>query len=370
MQPLEVLQFYQFGNDDFRALISSNNGSTVYASQMTSEVFWCACLGYRFRGKCSHQKILLQTIKERGTTKVSNESFYKTSLESINEVLMGGIPKGSITGFYAQPQSGKSTTSAWLLLDIMNQLNGNGLYIDTEMGMARQFLPDLVARFNTKFKTDFGIKHVKINYRQFLKDKSPVLEYNVISDDEKELQIHVVDIPTFEQLSLFVGNPYQLNMDVAKPKLTPHLTSTFANIWDSPIARFLEDPNSDNEDFVGFVMDSFTNTMKVFGVDNQAFPVRDTAQSVVLNQVSQILSEYFNMIGIVIFHSSKNHTDASDIGKPVGGKSVGHSCKHIVLFSSPERKGLNTEVTISAYRLPTNVGEIAKTITINDKGVF
>jgi hypothetical protein len=370
MQPLEVLQFYQFGNDDFRAIISSNNGSTVYASQMTSEVFWCACLGYRFRGKCSHQKILLQTIKERGTTKVLSESYFKTSLESINKVLMGGLPLGSITGFYAQPQAGKSTTSAWLLLDIMNQRKGNGLYIDTEMGMARQFLPDLVARFNAKYKTDFGIRHIKINYRNFLKEKSPVLDYTTISDDEKDFQIVVVDIPTFEQLSLFVGNPYTLDMDVAKPKLTPFLTSLYANIWDSPIARLLEDPNSDDEDFVGFVMDSFTNTMKQFGVDNQAFPVRDTAQSVVLNQVSQLLSEYFNMIGIVIFHSSKNHTDKEDIGKPVGGKSVGHSCKHIVLFSSPERKGLNTEVTISAYRLPTNVGSHVDTITINDKGVF
>ena len=135
------------------------------------------------------------------------------------------------------------------------------------------------------------------------------------------------------------------------------------------MARILDDPNGE-DDFVGFVLDSFTNPMKIFGVDNQAFPVRDTAQSVILNQMSQILDEYYSMIGIVLFHSSKNPTKQQDIGKPVGGKSVGHSCKHIVLFSNPEQIGSNTEVTISAYRLPTKIGKVVKTITINDEGVF
>ena len=76
------------------------------------------------------------------------------------------------------------------------------------------------------------------------------------------------------------------------------------------------------------------------------------------------------MIGISIFHASINQNDPNDIGKPVGGKSVLHSCKHVVQFSNPKKKGLNTEITISAYRLPTNIGSTNGIITINNHGVF
>ena len=380
-----VVDFYQFGNDDFRAIITSSSGKTVYASQITNDVQWCACLGYRFRGHCSHLEILMevmidnalvetqkQTIIERGINKsMEDQYYYKTSLENLNKVLMGGIPKGSILGFYGTPKCGKTTTAIWTLLDLMKQKQQNGLYIDTEMGMARQFLPNIIKRYNEKNGANFGINHIKLDYRSFLKDKSAIITYRQLSNTDKDLFVTVVDVADFKALSLLIGKPYTLDLESAKPQIIPFQTQLFPNVWDSPLARLLDDPQSDDEGYVGFVLDSFTNVMKIFGTDTQAFPIRDTGQSVVLNQMSQLLAEFTDMVGIVLFHASRNPAKRDDEAIPVGGKSVGHSCKTIVQFSNAKRKGLNTEITITPYRLPTDIGNLnGETITINNQGVF
>lgn len=368
--PSRLEDFYSLPDNDYRAIIRSKNGNHVYASQMSNRGQWCACIGFRVRKRCNHINELLTEIVKQGELVDMKNAHYTTKIKAIDNALLGGIPAGTLTGFYGEPQCGKSTSGVWSLLEVMKETKKQGVVIDTETGLAKHFLPDLLERFNARNNTDIGLKHIKIDYRTWLRKPIPIVPYKVISDDSKKIQIVVVDAPTLAELMLIVGRPYDLDMDSAKPKLIPNISSFWKNIWDTPLAQILDDPNGEDE-FCGFVLDSLTSVMKIFGSANQNFPVRDTAQSIVINQLSSIVNYYDDMVGITILHASRPPQDSTVRAIPVGGKSVGHGHKYIVQFSGAEAKGLNTMVAIVAYRLPTKLGDLSgQQLTINNEGVF
>ncbi len=367
--PSRVVDFYALQDDDFRAIIQSQHGTHVYASQISKRGQWCACVGNRVHKHCNHMNLLVELLVKYGEHREMSYAHFETEIGAINSTLLGGMPKGTLTGFYGEPQCGKSTTSVWVLLDIMRQTNKNGVVIDTETGLAKHFLPDLLERFNEKHNTDIGLRHIKVDYRGWLKKQSAIIPYKDLYDDNKSQQIIVIDATNISELFLLVGRPYELDMDGAVPKLSPKTSAFWRNIWDTPLAQILDDPNSETE-YCGFVLDSLTSSMKIFGTANQNFPVRDTAQSIIINQLSDIINYYDDMIGINVLHASRPPQDATVRAIPVGGKSVGHGHKYIVQFSGAEAKGLNTMITITPYRLPTKLGNLAgSTVTINDKGV-
>lgn len=368
--PERVKDFYSFSEGDFRAIIESQNGNHVYASQVSKRGLWCACIGNRVHKRCNHMELLLQTIKDRGLDIPMNSSHFETSIDAINNTLLGGIPKGILTGFYGAPQCGKSTTSIWTLMDIMKSTGKNGVIIDTETGLAKHFMPDLIERYNSLHNTNIGIKSLKVDYRAWLRNKSAIIPYKALSDDDKSQQIVVISATNLSELCLLVGRPNELDTESVKAKLIPKSSSFWRNVWDIPLSQILDNPNSE-EEFCGFVLDSLTSIMKIFGSANQNLPVRDTAQSIVINQLSDIINYYEDMFGINILHASKPPTDSSIRAIPVGGKSVGHGHKYIVEFAGAEQKGLNTLITVSSYRLPTKLGsQQGAIVTINDKGVM
>ena len=372
MTQLKVLMKYQIGKDDFRGIVQSNKGNRIYTVYTNNYGQWCACDGFRYRAKCSHLRLFQNEFKPQEYEIMEN--YIPTSIEGVNAVLGSGLPKGMLVGFYGTPQSAKTTTAIWSALDGIKFSGRNLLYIDTEMGIAAQFLPAILARFNKINKTDIGIKHTKINFKKWVKQPSAIVDFITISDDEKQHQVVVVDIPTIQQLLLFVGMPVDLDLSSAKPTIKLHnkAQALFPYSWNSPMARIMDDPNSDQDEFGGFVLDSFTSVMKIFGSETQNFPTRDTAQSIVLSELSALLSENYWMFGITVIHASKPPQDVNAKSRPVGGKSVGHAFKFVVQFSDPKREALNTIVTIQPYRLPTSLdGKLkAAQVTINDSGVF
>jgi len=365
-----VHDFYQFSNDDFRAIICSKRGKHVYASQISNEGTWCACTGFRVHKSCYHLKKLNKLIIEFGEHKNMISENYPVSVDAINKALMGGIPKGTLVGFYGKPQFGKTTTAIWSLLDIMADTKKNGVFIDTETGTGKFFIPDLLKRFNKNNGSDIGVKIIKIDYRKWLKHKSGILPYKIRFDDGKDHQIVVIDIGNLKEMFLLVGRPYNIDLDSAKPTVQSYDTDLWQNIWDIPLAQILDDPNSETE-YCGFVLDSLTNLMKPFGTANQAYPARDTAQSVLINQLAELIDYYEDMIGINILHASSPPADSKKRAIPVGGKSVGHGHKFIVQFSDAEEQGLNTIIHIRTYRLPTKQGnKTGYSLTINNNGVM
>lgn len=365
-----TIDFYNFSDNDFRAIIQSQNGNHVYACQISNLGQWCACIGYRVRKKCNHLNVLLEEIVKFGELRSMQTAHYKTNINAINSSLMGGIPKGTLVGFYGEPQSGKSTSSIWVLLDTMNITNQNGIIIDTETGIAKHFLPDILERYNAKNGTNIGIKHIKVDYRSWLKNKSAILPYKELYDDKKSQQVLVVDATNLSELLLLVGRPAEIDMEKRKPEIVRKSSEFWRNVWDIPLSQLLDNPNSEDE-YCGFVLDSMTAPMKMFGTANQNYPVRDTAQSIIINQLSDIINFFEEMIGINILHASRPPQDSTRRAIPVGGKSVGHGHKYIIQFSGAETKGQNTVVNVSSYRLPTQIGNLQGfQMTINNSGVF
>lgn len=365
-----LVDFYNFTEYDFRAVITSNKGKYSYGCMIGPDYQYCGCAGYQYNKRCYHLKELTEIIKSNGEYIPMNENKYKVSINAINQILDGGLPAGTLTAIFGKSKRGKTTSSIWAMMDIMNQTGKNSIFLDSETGLATEFVPDLVKRFNKRNKTDIGIKHLKINYRKWMVNKDAIIPYNIKSDDEKEQQVVVVDVPNLQSMFLLMGRPYKIDMDSAKPKLQNFSTNLWQNIWDIPLAQLLDDPQSEDE-YCGFVVDSMTNLMSHFGSNTQALPVRHDAQIVIMNQLQQLLSEYDDMVGINIFHGSSNPQKQNEQEKYVGGKSVGHGHKTIIHFDGLRTEGLNTIVTIKAYRLPTKLGEgKSSNITINDNGVF
>ena len=366
-----IVDFYSFPSEtfDFRAIIKSKNGNHVYSSQFTPDVEFCTCVGNRVHKHCNHMDLLLQYIKQYGEPVIMNEGLVQTSLKGLNNIT-GGLPYGLPMGFYGPPRSGKSTIATWALMDVMQSSGQNGLVLDSEKGLAVHALPDLISRFNAYNKTDYGLVHKRIDYKTWVKKPSSIIPYITITDTDKEQSLSVVDVGNIKEILLLVGKPHKVQLDGAKPKLTGEHFDLFPNDWDTPIAQILDNPNSEDE-YCGLVLDSLTHLMKEFGVSGQSFPVRDTAQSIVINQITQILNTLDNTVGMVILHASRPPMDSAAEIIPVGGKAVGHGFKYSVRFAVKQKTDLSTIISIFPYRLPTKLGEITgDNISISDKGVF
>lgn len=367
---LEIIDFYNFPNCDFRALIKSANGKHVYASQVSNNGSWCACVGFRVYKKCRHLKQLLQYISKHGDDIPMEDYVRETSIKGLNS-LIGGIPIGLPVSFWGLPRTGKSTIAIWALMDLMNATNKNGLIIDAEKGVASHVLPDLISRFNDLNGTDIGVEHLTIDFRSWLRQKSSIVPYKTISRKEGKLIIKVIEIGNLQEMLLLVGKPHTYEVDTKKPKLLPYSFNLFPNSWDTPISQLMDDDNSE-EEYCGLVFDSITVLMKEFGVEGQAFPVRDTAQSIILNQITQVLSNLQNVSGIIILHSSNPIHSTTQRPIPVGGKAMGHGFKYSLQFSLARSEGdTDTSIIVVPYRLPTSLGKATgELITINNKGVF
>ena len=364
----KIVDFYNFPDNDFRAIIQSDNGTHLYSCQITSKVAYCTCIGFSVHKHCYHFQKFLKYIKTHGVNIPMTKTLAKTSIKGLNNVI-GGLPIGLPIGFYGEPRSGKSTIAVWALLDRMNETGKDGLILDAEKGLANHTIPDLVTRFNKLNKIDIGIIHKKIDFRKWLQKPSSIIPYIYVTDAQGDQNLVIVDIGNLKEMLLMVGKPHKVQTDGNKPKLTGHNFDLFPNDWDTPLARLLDDPNGEDE-FCGIVLDSLTYLMKEFGVSNQSFPVRDTAQAIILNQITQIVNNLDDMIGIVILHASRPPQDSSAEVIPVGGKAIGHGFKYSVRFAVKQREDLNTQIIIVPYRLPTKIGKTSgDLITISNKGV-
>jgi len=390
-----VIKFYEEtfpdGTLDFRGLILSKNGSVysqqrvIYANGGMEE--WCACVGWRTRfaknreksslyGTCSHFVVFEQAIE----TNFKGDNLMQTHLVPTNvnafNKVFGGIPLGLAINLYGEPQSSKTTTSMWMGFGRMKDTGKNLLVVDVEKGIADHLLPKLLASYNKENKTDFGIKHMKIDFRKWKKQPSsivPYKDYEVTEGFEgKKVNVVVVDIANFKEMSVFVGMPHEMNFG-KRISLTPYNFELFANgdIWDSPIGRLIDDPNSEDE-YCGFIFDSLTYLMKVFGIEQQSFPPRDTAQSIIINQLNELLHNYDEMFGVVITHGSRPPADSNAVSIPVGGKAVGHGFKYAgrMHIDKAQSTDLNTVIVLEPYRLPSGSLVAGQKIAINNKGVF
>lgn len=372
MDSNNILDFYSIGNYDFRVIVESNNKTNTYACYQNEFGGWCSCLGFRFRAKCTHYKMFIEYLVNNAKQKeLKMTTILETSIKGLNSVLQGGIPSNVLVGFYGEPKSAKTTTSAWVAMDLMDHNGANFLYIDTESGIAENFLPDLVDRYNKRFKSSIGIRTRKLDFKTWISKPT----YNLPYKDEKvikegEFYFDVVELPNLYQLMLFLGRPSSINLSIGKPSLKykKECNSMYEYIWNAPFAELM---GNSVQEFCGILLDSFTNVFKIFGSENQNYPVRDTAQSIVLAQLGEYVATHDDFFGIVIQHASKPPADQAKRAIPVGGKSVGHAFKYFVQFTDTKTEGLNTKVTISTYRLPTNLGSsTSQTVTVNNQGVI
>ena len=371
MADCSIIDFYNLPDFDYRAIIESTDKTTLYSSQVSPLGHWCSCVGYNFTKNCKHLGILYQEIEKQGKVIKMLNTNIPTSIKALNQILGDGIPQGILTWFYGKPQSAKTTSAIWTGLDAMKETKQNVLFVDMETGAARHVIPKLIKRYNKKFDTDFGIKYYKLEYRKWIATKSGVVPIRTLYDDKKEIQMVVLDISGVEEALLTVGKPMSIvdsgtRITLQRKAGTEEL---FKFIWDTPIAQIVANSQT-GERFAGFIFDSLSVVSKDFGNNNQNYPSRDTAQSFIINQLAYLLSEYYDMFGIMIAHASYK-PQAQDEGTTIlGGKSVGHGGKYILEFSRMEERGNATIISVTPFRLPAELGDMSgKMFQINDNGV-
>lgn len=386
-----VLKFYEnFSVDgifDFRAIIQTGKGH-VYTCQRIiypsgEMVDWCACVGWRTRFaknrktfSCSHFDLFEATIETnyKGENRMS-KSLVPSNIQAVNKIF-GGIPLGLGINFFGEPKSLKSTGSIWLGMGEMKASGMDLLIIDSEKGLADHVLPDLLRIYNKANNTDFGIIHKKMDYRKWYKAPSTVMLYRDREVEEdlsgKDQNVVVIDVANIKAMLTFVGMPHRVEY-ATKIKLIPELFELFdgGDIVESPIGQILNNPKSEQE-FCGFIFDSLTYLVKSFGIENQSFPPRDVAQSIIINQLGELLFEFDDMFGISITHGSRPPQDSKAKSIPLGGKSVGHGFKYQarLKIDTKQSTDLNTVIIIEPYRLPIGSLVAGQKIVINEKGVF
>jgi hypothetical protein len=127
---------------------------------------------------------------------------------------------------------------------------------------------------------------------------------------DKEQNVVVIDVANIRAMLTLVGMPHRIDYST-RIKLIPEYFDLFdgGDVVESPIGQFLNNPKSEQE-FCGFIFDSLTYLVKQFGVENQSFPPRDVAQSIIINQLGELLFEFDDMFGISITHGSRPPQDS------------------------------------------------------------
>jgi len=401
----EVIMFSEHHLDgiyDFRGIVKSSKGH-VYACQSIQYpegdyIEWCACIGWRTRynknretsklyGTCSHFETFRQYMEQNFGENNMPSNIAKTNIQAINEI-WGGLPLGILINSFGIPGSGKTTGDLWMGLGRMQDTKKNFLVIDAEKGFADHVLQDTydekgnlirkgwLSIYNEMNGTDFGVVHKKLDFKTWKRSPSTIMPYKEMKVQDKfkgkSLNVHVISIANIKQMLTLIGTPCDIEVG-SKFKLIPSNWNVFdgGDILESPLCRYIDDPNGEDE-FCGFMVDSLTYLVKFFGTEQQSFPTRDTAQSLIINQLGELLFEYDDMFGIVITHGSKSPADIYAVSRPVGGKSVGHGFKYAKRHTKDVKasKDLNTIVKVDSYRMPSGKGGTGKKIAISNKGVF
>lgn len=277
---------------------------------------------------------LMPVDLEEATKKMKD---YQSSINGLNKIYGGGLYNSDeIVAIYGKPQVGKTLFS---LQEAMSQKKINVLYIDTEggfTGMARKWYPVFRERFKFGGKVFVESCRTLESLHEFLGLKTAVV-FKKKKDDKEDDES--VSLDSYSEESGSGDKVVKKSVRDEKKALKEKGKMEFRIIEKRAYAPIDDCIAANKVEFV--VLDSVSAPVRLAIPDEQQnFPARATATSVVMGKLIQ-LQEKYGVAVLVTNHASWNPAEQfNTLANMRGGLAVHHFAKRILYLDMREKKSL------------------------------
>ena len=338
-------------------LVMSSDKQFMYSPYVTADgSYYCDCKGYEATDAiCSHilaimrKAMMLQfdiSLWINGLNGRYNESdfmkVYETSVEGYNN-MFGGLQAGRyISGIVAPPEVGKSYLAATFAVDMVLDHKKNALIIDTEGGFTPEWIDAILKDRGQEgaINVEFVKWRVKVGQNALMTEPTyentarTEIEYKASIGqfhnymkkiDADKPTIFVYDARHLVQIMPFFGRP--LKFKVKGGVIEPMDTGDLMPIWECPVGLLVELYN------IGYVcLDSLSAPVESFFTGGQInYRTRAKATQALLGRAQDLVDEN-EIVFMITAHASVGHANPYGEPKIVGGKSVLHNTKYVLIM--------------------------------------
>ena len=286
-----------------KGIVLSDSGQEYVTSlDCDSGDTWCTCPQFVFqKAICKHILFFMDKveIEEMKTSKKFRNVL--TGCTTVDSLLGGGIPLGTITSIFAEPGTGKTLLSAQIALSTIKETGKEIIVVETEGNREQDYLQLLF-----KFKDRWGLTEEEIT--------SKINFQTVLGDYDNQAIVTLLKMvgyqATMERSKK--GDKYTVRFDNCKPILTDKELKSSSII----------------------IIDSLTKPIKAsIGHKTQNLPARADMIARFFDRLVQMSTKY--EIGVVInHHASVNKAQlfGRDFGRIYGGDEVYYNSKYVLLL--------------------------------------
>lgn len=265
--------------------------------------------------------------------------------------LMGGLPRGTITGFLGAPEACKTVTAAQIGVETAISEGGNFLILDTENKFHQHLA--LASAFTTKFGKTVNLVEVEFKLRSVGQgdNEKKVVDWEFLDEvDPKATTMFLVHCPDIVPIMVMFGRGVELKIyDSGKFKVMMDKSAYADSIQEAPFSKFIE-----KNKIKAFLVDSVTNPLDEIPAVGENFPARADLTQVLMLQVHKTAQTY-EMPIITVFHESKNETGQfSKQLKVEGGKGISYTVPFMVYMLRVNEPGLLPKGALKPKTLASN----------------
>ena len=155
-----------------RAVIMGDSGKEYNASvDLELKRYWCSCDNHVYKKVlCKHLNLLITNLElDKMVNKISTLDKLSTGSDTIDSLLGGGIPYGTVTTIFGEPKVGKSMLFYQGGVGNIKETGLKTLYIDTE-GIRKQDFISIITKFNSRTNVTTKDLYEKYEYMTTLGD--------------------------------------------------------------------------------------------------------------------------------------------------------------------------------------------------------
>ena len=291
-----------------RAIIRGETDSYPVAIDADLQRSWCSCAKYVFSNKsCKHIIYLLDNVDYSKMVDMTNKlSRLETGSTILDNLLGGGIPYGSVTTTFGEPQSGKSVFGLQAGLANIAKTGKDTILIETE-GMREEDLKSLLYKFMGRFNLT----------KEIVDEKFKI--YFTLGDPElQSVQKLLMMFGIFLTLEISKNGKYSTKFQFCAPTI--------------------KEKTMENVSLI--ILDSLTKPIKdSIGSETQNLPSRSQIVERLFGKLYHT-AKLYNLGVIVSHHASIDPTMpfGRDLGKPYGGNPILYNSKYAMEFIDATNK--------------------------------
>jgi len=307
---MQILSIFYDNIGIGRALILGDSGKT-YNTNVDLEMnkAWCSCDSYVYNKDkaCKHISYLLMNLEfDKMVNKIDSLDKLSTGSDTIDKLLGGGIPYGTITTIFGEPKCGKSMLAYQVGIANIDKTNLKTLYIDTE-GIRKQDFFSIINKFNSRYNVPPKELTDKFQYITSLADLK-------LKSIQKLFQIFGF-LPMIEMSK---GGRYTVQFETCAPTIKEEEWKNYSMI----------------------IIDSMTAPLKMaIGSSTANLPTRAQFTERLFGLLIEIAMRH-NIAVIVNHHASVDPMNlfGRDFGKAWGGDPILYNSKYALLILDADAK--------------------------------